>query len=231
MSIISALICNQGGTPDILAAARQVLMDWNHQKIPYFSIPPTVHPSSIPSTIAGGGSEHIAPGAETVGQAQIVSEFSKPFELAGLFGTADAGAFDNEPTTEVDMAEDMAASGGPDMIVDEAATSIPQKRRRTPSLEKEQAPSQTQTQTFDAPAARMPKRFRRAKDLSAYEEAASRSHPLHKKILKKDARRARRAAAKLRNGMGQDASMEVDDLRDTFIAGIGASEETLASMT
>lgn len=40
----------QGGTPDLLAAARQVLTDWNHQKIPYFSIPPTVHPSSIPST-------------------------------------------------------------------------------------------------------------------------------------------------------------------------------------
>ncbi|KAF7976886.1 hypothetical protein HWV62_5429 [Athelia sp. TMB] len=27
----------KGGTPDILSAARQVLTDWNHQKIPYFS--------------------------------------------------------------------------------------------------------------------------------------------------------------------------------------------------
>ncbi|KAG6892210.1 hypothetical protein C0992_001466, partial [Termitomyces sp. T32_za158] len=35
----------------------------------------------------------IAPGAENVGQAQIVSSFSKPFELMGLFGAADAGAF------------------------------------------------------------------------------------------------------------------------------------------
>jgi nuclear GTP-binding protein len=35
----------------------------------------------------------IAPGAETVGQAQILNELSKPFELEGLFGAADAGAF------------------------------------------------------------------------------------------------------------------------------------------
>ena len=35
----------------------------------------------------------IAPGAENVGQAQILSEYSKPFHLEGLFGDADAGAF------------------------------------------------------------------------------------------------------------------------------------------
>ncbi len=35
----------------------------------------------------------IAPGAENVGQAQIVAEFSKPFMLEGFFGVADAGAF------------------------------------------------------------------------------------------------------------------------------------------
>ena len=27
----------QGGTPDILSAARHVLIDWNYQKIPFFS--------------------------------------------------------------------------------------------------------------------------------------------------------------------------------------------------
>lgn len=37
----------------------------------------------------------IAPGAENVGHAQILSSFSKPFELEGLFGAADAGAFGN----------------------------------------------------------------------------------------------------------------------------------------
>ena len=61
-------------------------MDRNHQKIPYFSGPPTI------PTIAGR-SAAVAPGAETVGQGQILTEISKPFELAGLFGVADEGAF------------------------------------------------------------------------------------------------------------------------------------------
>lgn len=39
------------------------------------------------------GERTVAPGAETVGQAQIVSEFSTAFTLDGLFGAADAGAF------------------------------------------------------------------------------------------------------------------------------------------
>lgn len=187
-------------------------MDWNHQKIPYFSTPPTVHPSSIPSTVTTAGGDHVSLGAENVGNAQIVSEFSKPFELAGLFGAADAGAFGNEQTTEeVDLMGVVAAPEASDMIIDEAtATWIPQKRRRSPSCGSERTPAQTQRQTFDASGTRMPKRFRRAKDLSAYEEAASRSHPLNRKTLKKDARRTRRAAAKLQSCMRHASGMEVD---------------------
>lgn len=85
----------KGGTPDILTAARQVLTDWNHQKIPYFSTPPLIHPSSIPSIVQNTNAAEavIAPGAENVGQAQILGELGKPFELEGLFGSADAGAF------------------------------------------------------------------------------------------------------------------------------------------
>lgn len=80
-------------------------MDWNHQKIPYYSIPPVVHPSLIPSTVAGTEAQ-IAPGAETVGQAQILTEFSKPFELQGFFGAADAGAFGGDAGAEAMMAEE-----------------------------------------------------------------------------------------------------------------------------
>ncbi|KAJ3736305.1 hypothetical protein DFJ43DRAFT_605747 [Lentinula guzmanii] len=103
----------KGGTPDITSAARQVITDWNHQKIPYYSIPPTIHPSSIPSTIPssaipgssttpdlstaqGQTGQIIAPGAENVGHAQILSSLSEPFQLEGLFGVADAGAFGEE---------------------------------------------------------------------------------------------------------------------------------------
>ena len=60
------------------------------------STPPTTHVSSIPSTARSGGDRIIAPGAESVGQAQIVSELSKPFTLDGLFGDADHNAFDAE---------------------------------------------------------------------------------------------------------------------------------------
>jgi len=49
----------------------------------------------------------IAPGAEKVGHAQILNTFSKPFELEGLFGSADAGAFGSGTRTESDgMGED-----------------------------------------------------------------------------------------------------------------------------
>ena len=50
----------------------------------FIGVPPTSNTNAAP---------YIAPGAENVGQTQIVSEFSKPFELEGLFGSADAGAF------------------------------------------------------------------------------------------------------------------------------------------
>ncbi|KAI0764200.1 P-loop containing nucleoside triphosphate hydrolase protein [Trametes elegans] len=95
----------KGGTPDILAAARQILTDWNHQKIPYFSTPPTVHPSLVPSTMPGA-SDQVAPGAENVGQAQIVTEFAKPFMLDGLFGAADAGAFGGDTPADAEMADE-----------------------------------------------------------------------------------------------------------------------------
>ena len=90
-----------------MAAARQIVTDWNHQKIPYFSTPPDVHPSLIPSTVPAGpaGTSQIAPGAETVGQAQIVTEFAKPFVLEGLFGAADAGAFGASGDAEMAEAE------------------------------------------------------------------------------------------------------------------------------
>ena len=66
----------------------------------------------IPSTIqsTAGGSAAIAPGEETVSQAQIFTELSKPFELVGLFGAADAGAFAPE---EVTMGDDTAADDTP----------------------------------------------------------------------------------------------------------------------
>ena len=104
----------KGGTPDVLAAARQVLTDWNHQKIPYFSMPPSVHPSLVPSTVPGTSGTQVAPGAENVGQAQILTSLSAPFQLDGLFGQADAGAFGGGAGGADAMMEDDANAFIPD---------------------------------------------------------------------------------------------------------------------
>jgi nuclear GTP-binding protein len=195
-------------------------MDWNHQKIPYFSIPPTIHPSSMPSATAG---------AETVGQAQILNSFSKPFELAGLFGAVDAGAFNEDTQMQEEVAmddgkvENDVAAQESGMIVDDgmpasalSLSSSSRKRARSPSL-------LTQVGITDSSAqVRTPKRFRRAKDLSAYEEAAARSqgHALNRRTLKQDRKRARKAASKLMKAGTAGSVMEVDELQETFIAGV-----------
>ena len=59
----------------------------------------------VPSTVPGTGGAQVAPGAEAVGQAQIVSSFGEAFTLAGLFGAADAGAF-GDADAEVEMQTD-----------------------------------------------------------------------------------------------------------------------------
>ncbi|KAH9850486.1 P-loop containing nucleoside triphosphate hydrolase protein [Lenzites betulinus] len=223
----------KGGTPDVLAAARQILSDWNHQKIPYFSAPPTVHPSLVPSTVPGG-SNQIAPGAEAVGQAQIVTEFAQPFTLDGLFGAADAGAFGadaemaDEPADE-DAPEEMDEDGK-QMESDDLASHIPRKRSRSASP----TPSvvSTATRATVNPNARppAPKRLRRSHDVPAYdapvEEHARRAmagaNPLGRRVLKREAKKARRAANR---ALGKRASgMEVDEegLGETFL---GMAEE------
>ena len=123
-SLLSLLPTNnqqltQGGTPDILSAARQVLIDWNHHKIPFYSDPPTLHASHVPSTIhLNDGTEQVAPGAEMTGCAQIVSELGTPFVLEGLFGDADAdaGMMDVEPSEDavatMDVEDEVRDGGG-----------------------------------------------------------------------------------------------------------------------
>lgn len=49
----------KGGTPDLVGAARQVLSDWNHQKIPYWTEPPEVADWEKPSL--GGLPVHFCP--------------------------------------------------------------------------------------------------------------------------------------------------------------------------
>lgn len=60
------------------------------------------------------GATLIAPGAESVGQAQILTEFAKPFELAGLFNAADTGAFGSADEEMEDAEQELQPK--PDMM-------------------------------------------------------------------------------------------------------------------
>lgn len=229
----------KGGTADVNAAARMVLADWNQQKIPYHSEPPQIHPSLIPSVVqtSSGAQPVIAPGAEQVGQAQILTEFAKPFELAGLFGAADAGAFgggdvamdgdgDGEPEAMA-LDEDQAAN---DPMVAEDIVHIPVKRTRSPSV----TPSVQGTSTIfndDEPTylQRQPKRQRRNKEIPEYDapveghvlQTMERGNPLNRKRVKderKKERRLARLAAKHEAGAGGGMQVDEEDLSFTFMA-------------
>ncbi|KAJ7783065.1 P-loop containing nucleoside triphosphate hydrolase protein [Mycena metata] len=192
----------KGGTPDLTSTARHILTDWNHQKIPYFSEPPAIHPSQIPSTVGSGAATIIAPGAEQVGQAQILSEFSAPFSLPGLFGDADAGAFGPnagdvamEADEDGDVFEDAMDEDGFAMQADEPAPPAnPRKRARS------------------AFAVAVP--VSRYGAAGAAAEAPVRN-PLSRAVLKKEAKRARKAARSAARG---PRGMEVDE--DVELGGV-----------
>ncbi|KAF5350010.1 hypothetical protein D9756_009114 [Leucocoprinus leucothites] len=239
----------KGGTPDLIAMARQVLNDWNHQKIPYFSEPPAVHPSLIPSTITNSSSEapSIAPGAENVGQAQIVSHFSKPFQLEGLFGVADAGAFGGEAPMDADEDGDVFfdAEEGPmeddttenRMDYDGSSPRNPRKRSRSPSEVDVAPPGSIPPSTNGIPMEsddrpeyiRQPKRRRKNKDIPDYNapidknvlDRMERSNPLSRKNLKRESKRARKAfkaQMTAEQAVGGGMDIDHDELQFTFMA-------------
>ncbi|KAF9466816.1 hypothetical protein BDZ94DRAFT_1250845 [Collybia nuda] len=232
----------KGGTPDLNSAARVVLTDWNHQKIPYYSIPPEIHPSLIPSMVPtnpnSSASPIIAPGAENVGQAQILSSFSKPFELTGLFGAADAGAF-GKGSGDIAMADEDgdifwdAVEGeamdqdGTQMNTDEFAPQVGQKRARSPSLAPSPDLSNAPMISVDAPAPlHKPKRQRKLKEVPSYDappdehvlNRMERSNPLSRKVLKKEAKRARKARRIKTESGGGGMDVDEDGLQFTFMA-------------
>lgn len=89
-----------GGTPNLEAAATQVIRDWNSGKIPYYTPVPDIHPSLRPSD---------TPGAENVGETKVVTEWKPVFDLGGLFASADQRAWDG--VTEIGDGEEMAEDG------------------------------------------------------------------------------------------------------------------------
>lgn len=180
-----------------------------------------------------------------MGQAQILTEFSKPFELEGLFGTADAGAFagrvdvDDQPMGMVDEDGEVfwdaiedpdemdGVKEGVPMESDDLKHLIPRKRSRSPS--EMSTPAYGNLLTAESEAAsrhtRQPKRQRRSKDVPSYdsmpEEHVQRRmgkySPLNRRVLKREAKRARKAQ-RVKKGDGDDGGMMDVDLQFTFIA-------------
>jgi len=150
--------------------------------------------------------------------------------LAGLFGAADAGAFGG---ADEDMADgegiaqedpELMDEDGNLMDSDDLTPRIPRKRSHspTPSISTITASKTTES---EGPTNRAPKRLRRSKDVPEYDapiDAASisRSNPMSRKILKKEAKKARRVATRAHkaSGGGMDVDGEEGALQFTFMA-------------
>ncbi|KAH8988295.1 P-loop containing nucleoside triphosphate hydrolase protein [Lactarius hatsudake] len=205
----------RGGTPDILAAARQVLVDWNHHKIPFFSEPPALHAAHVPSTVPGGPAQQIAPGAEMTGNAQIVGALGAPFVLEGLFGEADAEAMmDAEPPAEdagMDV-EDESRGGGMQIDDDDDGPALntrgSRKRAHSPAPSSYAGFSDAGRDHPDRdPAFRAPKRLRRLAVRSASIPTAAIA--VRSRRAERQARRKRERAATLHKA-AISAGMEID---------------------
>ncbi|KAH9054871.1 P-loop containing nucleoside triphosphate hydrolase protein [Lactarius vividus] len=201
----------RGGTPDILAAARQVLVDWNHHKIPFFSEPPALHAAHVPSTVPGAA-QQIAPGAEMTGSAQIVGALGAPFVLEGLFGEADAEAMmDAEPAGADDagysgMEVEDDARGGM-QIDDDSAPPLNSRKRPHSPAPSSNAGFSDPGGDYPDPAFRAPKRLRRLAVRSASLPTAAIA--VRSRRVERQARRKRERAAALHKAAAS-TGMEVD---------------------
>eukprot|EP00195_Chlamydomonas_chlamydogama_P013468 CAMPEP_0202909350 /NCGR_PEP_ID=MMETSP1392-20130828/49079_1 /ASSEMBLY_ACC=CAM_ASM_000868 /TAXON_ID=225041 /ORGANISM="Chlamydomonas chlamydogama, Strain SAG 11-48b" /LENGTH=620 /DNA_ID=CAMNT_0049599071 /DNA_START=76 /DNA_END=1938 /DNA_ORIENTATION=- len=79
----------KGGTPDMRAAARLVLQDWNDGRIPYFTSPP-------------------ARGNQEFASAEVVSSWAKEFDVEEVFASEKSTVIAHLPSMDD---EDMGASG------------------------------------------------------------------------------------------------------------------------
>lgn len=123
--------------------------DWNSGTIPYHTVPPKVHTSSIPSVpripehiaVSTRGTEaeddgSLVKSAADVGAAQYVSKFSQPFDLEGLFSLSDKAVLEaqSELDSEGASMEDIDADDGfvPD-TEDQVSPARQNKRAHSPT--------------------------------------------------------------------------------------------------
>ena len=82
----------QGGVPDLDGTAVSILRDWVSGRIPYYTSPPAAAPAgTLPFTPAASTLENVSDA--DVDSATLLTSFAPAFDLAALFGEADALAF------------------------------------------------------------------------------------------------------------------------------------------
>lgn len=185
-----------GGVPDLTAAATHVMRDWNSSKIPYYSEPPAIHASQMPSA---------APGAENVGEMKIVNAWKPAFDLGDLYGGADKVTFDDG------MQEDEEP-----MEQDHLLPIAGQKRPHSPDPDTASEDGINPPVSLTSSSVRFPKPKRTKKDALSYDvEMDARmegANPLSRKSLKKQAKRTRKEAG--RRERERQVSMRVDEQED-----------------
>ncbi|KAG8861063.1 hypothetical protein FRC20_011534 [Serendipita sp. 405] len=179
-----------GGTPNLEAAATQVLRDWNSGKISYYTPVPEIHPSLKPSD---------TPGAENVGDTKVVDGWKPAFDLGVLWDQGDTQAWANDEDEE--MKEEEAA-----MDQDDSLPSVPLKRL-TSDREKEEESVFDQSLAPDmsagesSPEQTKPShQSKRVKKNTTYEmeldehEASTmaNANPMSRKKMRRDAKKGRK---------------------------------------
>lgn len=83
----------QGGVPDINGTARSILRDWVSGRIPYYTSPPAAPaPGTLPANTSAIATLESVSDTD-VNSSTLLTTFAPAFDLAALFGEADALAF------------------------------------------------------------------------------------------------------------------------------------------
>ena len=186
-----------GGVPDLAAAATQVMRDWNNSKIPYYSSPPAIHPSQIPSA---------APGAENVGEMKVVDAWKPAFNLGDLYGGADKVMFDDGMQEDEELMEQ-----------DNLLPIAGQKRPHSPDPDTASESGTNPPVAMTASSVRIPKPKRTKKEVLSYDvEMNSQmegANPYSRRALKKEAKRRKKEAG--RRERDKQVNMRVDEQDDS----------------
>ncbi|KAG9036698.1 hypothetical protein FS837_001615 [Tulasnella sp. UAMH 9824] len=230
----------KGGVPDILSAALSVIHDWNVGKIPFHTTPPAIHPSMLPpaplttsssaaATTSDSMVDEASERAAAYANTSIVTEWSKPFDLDGLWKAADEDVLregdggDEEMqeddgggfVPDVDQGEGMTVddSNNPEDITDPVSQAVrPPKRPLSPSTSVTSSSRPQHQAKQRRPPKRPRERTQRLAPKGADDDAnISAENPLSRKKIKEEAKRRKKEARRAAGGLNEDVGMSGSD--------------------